>query len=150
MTGISLKELARLSQDLNQASDALSKQIAQVEDAINELKLGVSAWVTIRSFTNSSSATVGGQPYAVTEVETIGYGKYKGKWGLLYSTYCEEFPEESNYEVPLRDAPRADRIAAVDKLPDLVRKLEKETKELADEANAKAAQVAAFAAEMRK
>lgn len=145
MTGISLKELARLSQDLNQASDALSQQIAQVENALNELKLGVTAWVNIRSY---SEPTESGD-YVLTRVEAIGYGKYKGKWCLLYSSWVEEFPEESNSEVPLRDAARADRIDAVDKLPDLVRALEKRTRELADEAKAKAAQVAQFAQELR-
>lgn len=143
MTGISLKELARLSENLNQASDALSQQVTHVEAALNELKLGVTAWVKINSYITSDDG------YHLTEVEYLGYGKHKGKWCLLYSSGIEEFPDQM-YEAPLRDAPRVARIDAVDKLTELVRELEKRTRTLAEEATVKAAQVAAFAEELRK
>jgi ABC-type transporter Mla subunit MlaD len=146
MTGVDMKALVSLSKDLNKASDALSQQIAKAESALNEVKLGVSAWVQVaRSYTHQSDLTVNGQPAAVTELQYLGYGKHQGKWCLLYSTEYEEYPEEElQYVVPLRDAPRLERIKAVDKLPELIRALEKNAKELADKANAKATQVAEF------
>ncbi|MBA3578976.1 MAG: hypothetical protein H0W42_03225 [Gemmatimonadaceae bacterium] len=145
MTGVSLRELARLSKDLNKASDALSEQITHVEAALNELKLGIDAWVTVVTYVTQSD---NGLP--LHETEYLGYGKHKGKWSLLYQTEVDEFPEESGYKVPLRDAPRVDRIRAVDKLPDLVQALEKRTKELSEQATAKATQVANFAAALKR
>jgi hypothetical protein len=145
MTGISLKELARLSQDLNQASDALSQQIAQVEEALNELKLGVRAWVQVRS----SQSFDEGSSYPTTDSEYLGYGKRHGRWGLLYMYSVEEFPDRDSVMF-LRDAPREDRVTAVEKLAELVRALEKTTKELTEEATKKAAQVADFAAALKQ
>src|SRR6185295_11516627 len=104
MTGISLQDLARLSRELNEASDALSDQIAEVESALNELKLGDSS---------------------------------------------EQFPDRDS-EIPLREASRDDRIAAVEKLPNLIRKLEGEAKRMIVEARSKASKVGEFAGALRK
>jgi hypothetical protein len=141
-----MKELISLSQDLNKASDALSQQIARAESALNEVKLGVWAWVKIRStYRPESDLSINRKPAALTEVEYLGYGKHRGKWCLLYSTEYEEYPDEDfRSVVPLREAPRQERIDAVEKLPELIRQLEKNAKELANEANAKASQVADF------
>ena len=146
MNDVSMKQLVSLSQDLNKASDSLSKQIAKAESALNEVKLGVWAWVKVRStYQPESDLTINGKPAAVTEVEYLGYGKHRGKWCLLYSTEYEEYPDEDfRSVVPLLEAPRQERIDAVDKLPELIRALEKNAKELADKANAKALQVADF------
>jgi len=146
VTDVSLKELISLSQDLNKASDALSQQIAKAEAALNEVKLGVWGWVKVRStYQPESDLTIGGKPAAVTEVEYLGYGKHRGKWCLLYSTEYEEFPDEDfRWVVPLREAPRKERIDAIDKLPELIRVLEKNAKELAEKAKTKASQFADF------
>jgi len=143
MTGVSLKDLARLSRELNEASDALSEQIAQVESALNELKLGVRAYVKIRS---NTSQTANGE---VTSAQYLGYAKSRGKWCLTLVDSTDEFPEDAT-EIPLREAPRGDRIGAVEKLPDLVRKLESETRRIVAEARTKTAKVEQFAAALKK
>ena len=143
MTGISLKDLARLSTELNEASDALSEQIAQVESALNDLKLGVRAYVKIRS--NTSQKPAG----EVTEALYLGYAKCRGKWCLTLVDSSDEFPDDDS-EIPLREAARGDRIDAVERLPDLVRKLEDETKRLVTEVRKKAAKVGQFAVALKK
>lgn len=149
MTAVKLQDLAALSKSLNEASDALSKQIAQVEGALNELKLGVSAWVTITRYETDAELKVNGKPETVTKVEYLGYGKYQGKWALLYCTSLEEYPEyETN--VPLREAPRMERLSAVDKLPSLVEAIQAKAKEVAHAALTKATEVSALASALQK
>jgi hypothetical protein len=143
MTGISLKDLARLSRELNEASDALSDEIAEVESALNELKLGVRAYVKVRSNTSVVAER------EVTDAQYLGYAKCRGKWCLTLVDSSDEFPDRDS-EVPLREASREDRIAAVEKLPSLIRKLENETKRLVAEARSKATKVSEFAGALRK
>jgi hypothetical protein len=144
VTGIDFSQLSSLSRKLNEASDTLSTQITAFESALNELKLGVSAWVVVARWQTDSPWTVDGVVQGtMEEVESIGYGKRKGKWGLLYSlTYPEIGDPDFDSEMPLRDAPRIERIRAIDKLPDLVRELESKASALANEAAEKANQVA--------
>jgi hypothetical protein len=127
------QDLAALSQELNEASDTLSEQIAEAEKALNALKLGVTAWATISSWTPPTQ-------YGASEGCSIGYGKHNGKWGLLYLTWSDEFPE-SDRSIPLREAPREDRIAAIEKLPELVKALEKRAREITKEARGKTAEL---------
>lgn len=140
MTSVSLKNLTALSQSLNEASDLLSQQILQVEAVLNELKLGVSAWVVF------SRGEVEISGHTMLETESIGYSKHQGRWGLLY---CKEVPDMGDpafcHIVPLRDSPRMERIAAVDELPKLVQALEARATEVTQVAKAKAAEVSAFA-----
>ena len=129
-----LQDLAALSQDLNDASDNLSQQIADFETALNKLRLGVRAWVVLKSWPSPAFG------YSIDEGVSIGYGKHNGKWGLLYSEWNDIFPEETRVQL-LREAPREDRLAAVEKLPELVRKLEEESRKFAEDARVKAAQM---------
>jgi hypothetical protein len=119
------QDLAALSQELNEASDDLAEQIAQAEKALNALKLGVTAWATISSWPSG--------PYGASEGCSIGYGKHNGKWGLKYLTWSDDFPE-SDHSIPLREAAREDRISAIEKLPDLVKALEKRAREIKTDA----------------
>jgi hypothetical protein len=122
------QDLAALSQELNDASDTLSEQIAEAEKALNALKLGVTAWATISSWPSGQ--------YGASEGCSISYGKHNGKWGLLHLTWNDDFPE-SDRSIPLREAPREDRIAAITKLPELVKALEKRAREITKEARGK-------------
>lgn len=143
MTGTSLKDLARLSRELNDASDALSDQIAEVEAALNELKLGVRGYVKIRSNTSVESGI------EVTDSQYLGYAKCRGKWCLTLVDASDKYPDQDS-EIPLREAGRTDRMEAVEKLPELIRKLEAETKRLVDQARSKAAKVESFAEALKK
>ena len=150
MTGAKVKDLASLSRRLNEASDILSRQIAQVEAAINELKLGVWAWVTVSKYEADSDFTVGGKSDTVTKVESLGYGKHQGKWCLLFATSYEEYPDPRlETVIPLRDAPRMERIQAVEKLPELIQALEAKAKDMAQLATTRAGQVAEVAAALK-
>lgn len=148
MSDATLKNLASLSQRLNEASDLLSKQIVQVEAALNELKLGVSAWVVIAENEEDVTAKKEDSPMFMEHVLQVGYGKHKGKWGLLF---LDGWPDVENYDVTfLRDAPREHRIAAVNKLPELLKALEAEATKMTEEATKKAAEMKQFAAALNK
>ena len=143
MTGVNLDQLRAMSAQLNAASDGLSAQIAQLETILNGLKLGVRAWVTISRHSEESNAGY------MTYVEMLGYSKHNGKWGLLYSDGCEEMPDRDTV-VPLREAPRLERIAAVDKIPELIKKLEAAAADVAAEASSKASQLADLVADLTR
>jgi hypothetical protein len=151
MNDATLKHLASLSKSLNEASDTLSKQIAAVEAALNELKLGVWAWVEVSRRLDDESFKIDGKPAQFTRVEHLGYGKRSGKWGLLYSISFEDHPEPEYETVMfLRDAPRMEKIEAVEKIPDLIRVLESNAVEVTKKATAQAVKVGDVAAALKK
>src|SRR5216683_2183308 len=115
----SLKQLSSLSKSLNEASDELSKQISAIESALNEFKLGIWAWVKEPVLTESelSDSDEKGTKYLLNFDYQLGYGKHKGKWGLLIS-YGWEATDEQEIMF-LRDAPRHVRIKSMDRIPDL-------------------------------
>jgi len=134
-----LKELTSLSQVLNKTSDDLTKHLNEVESALGTLKLGVSVWVTMRKENELSEPGNDGSRAQLTIVKMLGYGKYKNKWGLVFAEYCEDFFDgQYDQECFLRDAPREIRLAAVDKLPDLLKALIKKAAQVAEETMKKA------------
>ncbi len=146
-----LRELASVSHSLNQASDQLSKSLADVESALGAYKLGVSAWVELHREKELSEPASDGRRYEYTVVQLLGYGKYKGKWGLLVASYCEEmFEGEYHEEQFLRDAPRETRLAAVEKVPGLLKALTENAAKVAEEAAKKAGKVRQIAAGLDK
>jgi hypothetical protein len=151
MTDANLKHLASLSKSLNEASDTLSKQITQVEAALNELNLGIWAWVVLGKYVDDETFRTNGNPESVTRVEHLGYGKHQGKWGILFAVDYDEYPDPELGAVWfLRDAPRMNRIKAVEKLPELIKALETEAAEVTEEATKKATQVRELASALRK
>src|SRR5690348_14909698 len=102
----SLKQLSSLSKSLNEASDELSKQISEIQSALNEFKFGVWAWAKEPVLTESelSDPDEQGHQYQLNYIYRLGYGKHKGKWGLLISYSWEATDEEQI--MFLRDAPR--------------------------------------------
>ena len=126
--------LVSVSDSLNKASDTLSEQILEVESALQRYKLGVEVWVNVHSW--DIDAGVGLPP--ITRVLCLGYGKSNGKWGLLVSESCDDEPAAEGSVCFLRDAPRNTRLAAVGKLPDLLKELVQKATEVANEATAKA------------
>ncbi len=146
-----LKQLASVSNSLNQASDRLSSHLTEVEAAISAYKLGVGAWVEIQREKEITDPDKDGRRYELTYVQLLGYGRYKGKWGLLVAGYCEEtFDGEYHEECFLRDAPRHVRLAAVEKFPDLLKALTKEAAQVAEEATKKAEKARQIAASLGK
>ena len=125
MTDALLKNLTELSRKLNEGSDLVSQRIAQLESALNELKLGVAAWVEIRVWEQMLDEPTG---QTIECEKRLGYDKYNGKWGFVLS---QGHPAFDDYEqVFLRDATRDDRLEAVEKLPRLIQELEAEARKL--------------------
>jgi hypothetical protein len=121
-----LKELASVSQSLNQVSDELSAQLAEIEKAINRYNLGVTAWVTLRS--TEMEPEVGQFPWSV--IDELRYTKLEGKWGLVWVSYVAEDPENTWKKKSLRESPRDIRLLSVKKLPDLLSELARKAAEL--------------------
>ena len=125
MTDALLKNLTDLSRKLNEGSDLVSQRIAQLESALNELKLGVTAWVDVRVWKEMLDEPSG---QTIECEKSLGYFKYKGKWGLVLS---EGHSALDDHEIVfLRDASRDDRVEAVEKIPLLIKKLETEARKL--------------------
>lgn len=125
MTDALLKNLTDLSRRLNEGSDLVSQRIAQLETALNELKLGVTTWVNVSIWTEMLDEPSG---QTIECEKSLGYLKYKGKWGLVLS---EGHPAlDDHVLVFLRDASRDDRVEAVEKLPLLIKQLETEARKL--------------------
>jgi hypothetical protein len=73
-------------------------------------------------------------------IQELGYGRHNDKWGLLVAEYYDgmaEGPEDVKQSL-LRESSREIRLAAVDKLPDLIQKIVQEAEKVAQEATVKA------------
>lgn len=146
----SLKQLSSFSKSLNDASDELSRHIGTLESALNSYNLGIWAWVAepILSEAELSEPDEKKQQYMMTFEHRLGYGKHKGKWGLLVSSGYDW--DDDPRVIPLREAPREVRVKAVDKIPDLLEALAKEVTALTKEASKKAAEAKELAATLTK
>ena len=103
-------ELIDLAQELNESTDAVNATIDQFEEKLNELNLGVSAWVT----PSPSEIAEAGDEWNDWQ---IGYGKDHGKWRIL-ARFVEcyediESPPVARSPIPLRDAGREVRMELV-------------------------------------
>jgi hypothetical protein len=114
-------QLSAVASDLNAVSDQLGKSIAEVDDSLKKLNLGVSVWVTIDGNEDA--------PYYWNE--DLGYSKIDGKWGIALRTVKGNYAEdEERVEAWLfNDAPRPLRLSAISKLPELLKRLSEEAVE---------------------
>lgn len=114
----SFQLLSTSASELNAISDRLGKGASQFDAIFQKLSLGISGWVR---FYDAHSEE--GDQFWFNE---IGYAKVNGKWGLAIRSVMgyEHMDGWSEYEEWLfNDAPRALRVNAVDKVPDLFEKL---------------------------
>jgi len=116
----SYRQLSLAASHLNLVSDELGKSIAVLDAALKKLNLGISTWSRLDrwedAFGNYSS-------------RYLGYAKVNNRWGIALRTVAgnNNQPEDATVEEWLfNDAPRALRIEAVEKLPDLFENLIKE------------------------
>ena len=138
----SLRKLHLLSDDLNKASDELTAELNSVEDALNKLKLGIPAFVTIRR-------EDAGDGY--WRIYSMGYYKLRGKWGLVTYDYIDGFGEEGDEDVVfLRDAPRDIRIEAGEHLAELIEKIATNAAKTTESAKLRAAEAKEIAASLSK
>jgi hypothetical protein len=117
-------ELSTAAERLNQVSDEFGRTISVLDDALEQLNLGVSAWVPI-----TSGGDERGDYYWSRD---IGYAKPGKRWGIALRTVSgyESAPDEETEESWLfNEAPRWLRIEAVAKIPELLQKLTKQADE---------------------
>jgi hypothetical protein len=131
---VTLGMLVSVSDSLNKASDSLSEQILEVESALQRYKLGVEVWVNVHFW----DVDAGGGLSPMTRALRLGYGKSNGKWGLLVSESDDDEPAGEGSVCFLRDATRNTRLAAVEKLPELLTELVQKATHVANDATAKA------------
>ena len=149
----SLSKIASLSNTLNEASDQVSKQLAEIESALNAYRLGIEAWVK-EPFVDEYFTTdpdKDGNRHVLNEAKKLGYGKFRGKWGLLVESVTAGSEEVWLPEtVFLNDAPRETRLKAVDKIPELLEAITGQLVKTTEQASKKAAQAEEIAAALRK
>jgi len=128
---LSRERLKAAASKLNKASDELGKVIAELDESLKRLNLGIWAWVTITS---------GRDPHAAAEWgRDIGYAKVGSRWGICIKEWERDydggdFPEQ---QWLFNDAPRTFRIEAIEKLPELLDKLAQEADETTEKIAAK-------------
>ncbi|HEY1648095.1 MAG TPA: hypothetical protein VGF96_08945 [Terracidiphilus sp.] len=69
------KTLIAKAAELNAVTKSLAKTIEDIEEGLQRLNLGVSAWVPLSSSENGDST------------QSLGYAKLQGRWGLVVRNY---------------------------------------------------------------
>ncbi len=126
---LDFSRLETLSQVLNESSDELTEAIQHVEKKLASLRLGVNAFSEPPLETKKYTSTKGEHTYNYT----LAYTKGVSGWGLVVWE-CDE--NNDNYvkdEVPLLEAPRHQRVAAMHRLPDLLKQLELKAEDVISE-----------------
>jgi hypothetical protein len=114
------KTLTSTSTSLNTASDELAKAVSVLDEALKKLNIGLTVWVTFRSWSSERDEY---------DEEQIGYCKLAGKWGIALrriwgDTNIDQHAEDGPWL--FNDGPREMRLAGVDKIPELIGELSKE------------------------
>jgi len=113
-------QLSSVANELNAVSDELGKSVAQIDDALKKLNLGITVWVVIQSWE--------GRERYENEFwsEELGYAKLNGKWGVSLKRVEGNYNDPDGSDVEswsFSDAPRALRLSAIEKIPELLEKL---------------------------
>jgi hypothetical protein len=119
----SYQHLSAAASELNSLSDELAKFVQALDAALKKLNLGIASWIRLEGREDGSGN------YSKRD---LGYAKVGGRWGIALRAINgnHNTPDESSMEEWLfNDAPRALRIEAVEKLPDLFEHLGKEAEQ---------------------
>lgn len=128
----SYRKLSEVASALNEVSDSLGQQIAELDSTLKKLNLGVTVWVPFRGNVEDN----------VLWSEDLGYAKVRGKWGVALRTFVQPCDDEPQVEEWLfNDAPRQLRLSAVEKLPELLEKLSQQGEQTTQEVCCKVAEV---------
>ena len=118
-----LYKLGYAANRLNEGSDHLNGLLAQIDDALGRLNVGMD-YTHPRPLLEEVSAGADGK--RVITLGYLSYARLNGRHRLVFRTYKvlesrrDSGHEEPGVAVPLLDAPRIIRHEAVDLLPDLV------------------------------
>lgn len=121
----SFQQLFSGAETLNTRSDQVGKIVSRLDSSFQKLNVGVCGWVRFKDLTSEDGLSF--------SYDEVGYDKISGKWGLAIRSMAghESMDEYSSYQEWLfNDAPRALRIDAVDKLPELFEKLSVEVADM--------------------
>ena len=116
----SYRELSLAASHLNLVSDELGKSISVLDAALKKLNLGISTWSRLDRWEDALGNY---------STRYLGYAKVNNRWGIALRTVAgnNTQPEDATVEEWMfNEAPRALRIEAVEKLPDLFENLIKE------------------------
>jgi hypothetical protein len=116
----SYSKLALVAKDLNAVSDELGQSVAQIDLSLKNLNLGITVWVKIRDWDYGESGDY--EHWS----EHLGYAKLSGKWGIGLKRVegNHNHPEHDSIEEwPFNEAPRALRLEAIEKIPELLEQL---------------------------
>lgn len=111
-----LQKLSTAAQILNGLSDELTAKIADIENSINKLNLGIRA--NVNAYTLESA-----DDDLYSRWVRLAYGKSGSKWGFIIEELTEDLrnSERDAYESwAFRDAPREYRLKVVEKIPALL------------------------------
>jgi hypothetical protein len=100
---------------LDEVTDTLNAVIAQAENRIAGLRLGVPGRILL-------ARTVDGESFSDSYVTNLVFTKDDGEWRLMVESGYEAMPgspQKWSY-TPILNTNRSTRLSAVDKLPDLV------------------------------
>ncbi|HXB56128.1 MAG TPA: hypothetical protein VN461_15215, partial [Vicinamibacteria bacterium] len=131
----SFQQLKAAAAQLNTISDELAGPVAALDAALKPLNLGISAWVKFAGDFDHDTGDFW--------TREIGYAKVGAKWGIALRTREGNAadPDQSIERWPFNEAPRAYRVDAVEKLPDLLETLIKEATATAEKVKGKIAYV---------
>ncbi len=121
----SFEKLSSAAKNLNNVSDELGRAITAIDYILQRLNLGVPTWVKIHGGVDQNT----GEYYWSRD---IGYAKIGNRWGIALCTREGDYssPDEERCEEWLfNDAPRWLRVEGVEKIPDLLEELIKNTEE---------------------
>src|SRR5271170_7719142 len=113
---ISFQKLHDAAGTLNSVSDELGKFITRIDESLRKLNIGLTVWVRVSGWDNHDE---GGTEFWL---EQVGYTKIKSKWGLCLRRVDGDYqyPDHDSEEIwPFNDAPRAQRLEALDKIAEL-------------------------------
>ena len=114
----SFLELSAAAKALNAVSDDLGRAIADIDESLKKLNLGIEVWVTVVEESDNRDHSFWSKQ--------IGYSKIENKWGVALRRSIGNYrnPDEAKVEQWLfNDAPRYFRVAGVEKIPELLKKL---------------------------
>jgi hypothetical protein len=136
--------LAATASSLNTASDELSKVVSTLDKSLKKLNVGLTCWVTFRSR--------GIEDWEYDD-DQIGYAKVNGDWGFaLRHIWGDERSDNHDDDGPwlFNDAPREMRIAAADKVLDVIEALDKEAANTTKKVQEKVREVGELASAIEK
>ena len=129
----SFTQLSRAANNLNKVSGELGQAIYTIDSLLQRLNLGVPTWVKIHGGEDQQT----GMDYWSRDV---GYAKVGNKWGIALRTIegNHNFPDDERCEEWLfGDAPRSMRVEGVEKIPELLEALIKNTEQTTEKIKGK-------------